>query len=108
MYRYVPANHILVPVGTAEVKVNLYKTVGQSPVDKAPAVFVITGAHDRAMNANFMYIEVGHAAQNIYLQAVPLGLGTVVIGGFDPEEVSVACGLTAQDRPLYIIPVGKK
>lgn len=98
MYRYVPDfNHILVPVGTAEVKVNLYKTVGQSPVNKAPAVFVITGAHDRATNANFMYIEVGHAAQNIYLQAVPLGLGTVVIGGFDPEEVSVACGLTAQD-----------
>jgi len=32
-------------------------------------------------------MEVGHTAQNVYLQAVALGLGTVVIGAFRDDQV---------------------
>lgn len=108
MYRYVPEGHTLGHVAEGDVKAALYKTVGQSPIQKAPAVLVIAGAQDRAANANFMYIEAGHAAQNVYLQLVPLGLGAVVMGGFDPEAAGKAIKLPANEKALYIMPVGRK
>lgn len=108
MYRYEPARHSLAVVDSRDMKSVLYKAVGQSPIMKAPIALVITGAQDRATNTNLMYLEAGHAAQNIYLQGVSFGLGTVVMGGFDPEAVRTACGFPAGQRPLYIMPVGRK
>ncbi|HOW53450.1 MAG TPA: SagB/ThcOx family dehydrogenase [Syntrophorhabdaceae bacterium] len=108
MYRYVPAGHTLSHVAEGDVKTALYRTVGQSPIQKAPVVLVIAGAQDRAANANFMYVEAGHAAQNVYLQGVSLGLGSVVMGGFDPEAVSKTLKLPGNEKALYIMPVGRK
>ncbi|MFO7996297.1 MAG: SagB/ThcOx family dehydrogenase, partial [Dehalococcoidia bacterium] len=55
----------------------------------------------------YVHMEVGHAAQNIYLQAVALNLGTVVIGAFHDDQVSGVLNLPANEQPLYIIPVGR-
>jgi len=52
-------------------------------------------------------MEVGHAGQNIYLQATALGLGTVAIGAFHDEQVSQVLRLDEPLKPLYIMPVGK-
>jgi len=48
----------------------------------------------------------GHAAQNMLLQAVALGLGAVPIGGFSAERIKTALGLPPDHEPVYIIPVG--
>ena len=108
MYRYVPAGHVLEPVAAGDMKEKLYRAAGQSPIQKAPAALVIAGAKDRAKNEAWMYLEAGHAAQNVYLQGVSLGVGAVVMGGFDPDAVSRAIGLPAGERALYIMPWGKK
>ena len=47
-------------------------------------------------------MEVGHAAQNVYLQAVSLDLGTVVIGGFNDSKVKKVVNLGERENPLYI------
>jgi nitroreductase len=52
-------------------------------------------------------MEVGHAGQNIYLQATALGLGTVAVGAFHDESVREVLRLDRKYRPLYIMPVGK-
>jgi len=52
-------------------------------------------------------MEVGHAGQNIYLQATALGLATVVIGAFHDESVRKVLRLDEQLKPLYIMPVGR-
>jgi nitroreductase len=52
-------------------------------------------------------MEVGHAAQNVYLQAVSLRLGTVVIGAFDDDRVAEILKLPEDEVPLYIMPLGK-
>jgi nitroreductase len=57
--------------------------------------------------ANFMAMEVGHAAQNICLQAIALGLHTAVIGAFREEEVKAIANLPADEQPLYFVPVGR-
>jgi nitroreductase len=52
-------------------------------------------------------MEVGHAGQNIYLQATTLGLATVAIGAFYDEQVREVLRLDEHYKPLYIMPVGK-
>lgn len=48
---------------------------------------------------------MGHAGQNVSLQAIALGLGTVMIGAFEDKQVQEVLGIKGE--PLYIIPVGK-
>jgi SagB-type dehydrogenase family enzyme len=108
MYRYVPQGHSLAPVADGDAKGRLYKAAGQAPIDRAPAALVIAGSRARATNEGWMYLEAGHAAQNVYLQLVPLGLGTVVMAGFNADAVDRAIGLPAGERTLYIMPLGRK
>jgi nitroreductase len=49
---------------------------------------------------------VGHAAQNVYLQAVSLQLGTVIIGAFDDDRVRHVLELPRRETPVALLPVG--
>ncbi len=60
-----------------------------------------------ARGERYVHIEVGHAGQNVYLQATALDLATVAIGAFDDEQVGRVLGLDKEYKPLYIMPVGK-
>ena len=55
----------------------------------------------------YVHIEVGHAGQNIYLQAAALGLATVAVGAFRDETVREVLQLDLECQPLYIMPVAK-
>ncbi|MBT8315938.1 MAG: nitroreductase family protein, partial [Maribacter sp.] len=55
----------------------------------------------------YVHMEAGHAAQNVYLQAVSLDLGMVVVGAFRDEEIRKILNMSDNERPLYIVPVGK-
>ncbi len=96
MYRYNPPGHMLEFVADGDMKAKLYRAAGQSAIQKAPAVLVIAGAKDRAKNESLMYLEAGHAAQNVYLQGVSLRMWRVGIG------------LPANQKVVYIMPIGKK
>jgi SagB-type dehydrogenase family enzyme len=85
----------------------------QQPVQRAPAVFVLTAVYARTAqkygqerSPRYVYLEAGHAAQNILLQATALELGAVPIGAFHDDEVQKALGLPEDHQPLYLIPVG--
>ena len=54
----------------------------------------------------YVHIEAGHAAENVCLQAVALGLGTTIVGAFSDAEVKRLLGL-GEEEPLLLIPVGK-
>jgi SagB-type dehydrogenase family enzyme len=108
LYRYVPKDHALVRVMEGDVKGELFKAVGQAPIKNAPVAIVLTGASDRATNPRWMALEAGHVSQNMYLQAVPLGLGTVAVAGFTDEKVRGALKLSEKEQPLYIMPIGRK
>ena len=55
----------------------------------------------------YIFTEVGHAAQNVCLQAVSLELGTEVIGAFSDRNLVKILKLPENDLPVYIMPIGR-
>jgi nitroreductase len=51
-------------------------------------------------------MEMGHAVQNVHLQAETLGLGSVAVGTLDENKVRELCRTQAQ--PFYMVSLGKK
>jgi SagB-type dehydrogenase family enzyme len=86
--------------------------VGQSWVEQGAAVLVFVGIYERttakygSRGRQYVHMEAGHAAQNVYLQATALDLGTVAVGAFDDAAVQRVIGLGADEVPLYLMPVG--
>jgi SagB-type dehydrogenase family enzyme len=58
------------------------------------------------MALRYVLMEMGHAAQNIHLQAEALGLGSVAVGYLNEPEVQALAGVDAE--PLYMVSVGRK
>lgn len=114
VYRYVPEVHQLEAHSTQDLRTSLYRAAWkQEPVLAASVVFVIAGSYRRlaakygeARSPRYVHLEAGHAAQNLLLQAVALGLGCVPVGAFDDLKVQEAISLPADQLPLYLIPVG--
>jgi SagB-type dehydrogenase family enzyme len=85
----------------------------QSSIAQAAAIFALAGVYERISakygerGIRYTHMEAGHAAQNLLLQAVALGLGAVLVGAFDDAKVKRVLGLSKQELPLYLIPVGK-
>ena len=113
VYRYVSEEHKLVRVIDGDVRNELsVAALGQRMVREAPisvfysALFYrITGRYGERGIA-YAFIELGHSAQNVYLQVEALGLGTVAIGAFIDDRVGQILNLPDDEVPLYIMPFG--
>lgn len=115
IYRYIPEDHALEPKKSGDKRRDLWASaLRQSPVKDAPAVFVFAAVFERttgkygSRGRRYVFMEAGHAAQNMCLQAAALDLGAVTIGAFDDSGVEKVLGLNEGTRPLYLIPAGKK
>ncbi|MGB2841855.1 MAG: SagB/ThcOx family dehydrogenase [Halobacteriota archaeon] len=115
VYRYRPEEHDLEKVKDGDVRAELADAaLGQECVKDAAIDIVFTAVYARTTwkygerGIRYVHIEVGHTAQNVYLQAVSLDLGTVVIGAFIDSEVKKIVSAGEQEEPLYIMPVGRK
>lgn len=113
IYYYHPGNHELRRVARGEIREKLASAaLGQSCIKEAPASIVMTGVYERTANKygdraqRYVHIETGAIAQNIYLQAEPLELGTVFVGAFQDEEMSKLLKLPKKESPLGIMPIG--
>ena len=115
LYKYGHERHELLSVAKGDRRNDLCNAaLGQSSIRRAALVLVLSGVYERTTakygerGIRYVHMEAGHAAQNVYLQAVPLQLGTVVIGAFKDEEVKRIFKMTDREMPLYIIPVGRR
>jgi nitroreductase len=71
------------------------------------AVYERTGQkYGQARTPRYVHMEAGHAAQNLLLEAVALGLAGVPVGAFDDDELRRVLSLPADHRPIYLLPVG--
>ncbi|MFA6186646.1 MAG: nitroreductase family protein [Phycisphaerae bacterium] len=113
LYLYDPAVHTLIKKLSTDIRPMLYvSSFRQQVVQKAPCIFVISGsarrveAKYRSKGQRFITLEAGHIAQNIHLQAVAEGLGSIPIGNFDIKTVARICNFTEEYEPLYLICLG--
>jgi len=115
IYKYKPGKHELALVIAGDRRSELAEAaLGQSAVEEGALVIVFTAVYGRTTDKygergiRYVHIEVGHAAQNLCLQATAMGLGAVTIGAFHDDQVSELLNLPGNEQPLYVIPVGRK
>lgn len=115
VYRYRPDRHDLVPVAAGDRRTELAAAaLAQSWVREAPIVIALAAVYQRVTGrymqrgVRYAWMEAGHAAQNVLLQAAALGLGGVPVGAFDDRAVARVLRMAPEEEPLYLIPVGRR
>jgi SagB-type dehydrogenase family enzyme len=113
VYHYEPRRHRLVLTAKGDRRAGVAEAaLDQDWVAEAPAILVLAAVQQRtarkygARAARYVHIEVGHAAQNVYLQALALGLGTTVVGAYRDDPLAGLLELPRQAKPLALLPVG--
>lgn len=113
IYRYRSADHSLTMMRTGSVRESLaVAALSQDAVRQAPVTLVLSAVSSRTTTkyggrgTRYIHMESGHAAQNVALQAVALGLGSLTLGAFRDDEVNRILGLPQGEESLYLLPVG--
>jgi SagB-type dehydrogenase family enzyme len=114
IYKYRPEPHDLVSLTQGDRRKALSTSaLNQEWIEDAAAVIAMTAVYERTTGKygrrgrRYVHMEVGHAAQNVYLQATALGLGTVLVAAFDDDQVQKVLGIPSKERPLGLMPVGQ-
>lgn len=114
LYRYLPDRHSLEPIRPDDVRSELSRAaLDQQWIRSAPLVLVFGAVYDRTTRKygergrRYVQIEVGSAAQNVYLQAEADGWATVFVGAFQDRDVLRLIGADPGVVPLGIMPVGR-
>ncbi|UCF00473.1 MAG: SagB/ThcOx family dehydrogenase [Planctomycetota bacterium] len=85
----------------------------QEMLGDAAVTFVLSAIFDRVRHKygergyRYTYIEAGHISQNLYLQSVSLGLGSVCAGAFLDEKVNKLIDVDGRkEAVIYLHAVG--
>ena len=113
IYRYLPSQHGLEQVASTDLRAEMAQAcLRQTWMAGASVSLVLTTEYGRiegkygTRGRRYALIEVGHAAQNIFLQAEALGLGAGIVGAFDDAGLAKALHLPRAHEPLIVMPVG--
>lgn len=114
LYHYGPKNHTLKKISDGDKRIDIFNAaLMQDAIKNSAATIIIAAVVERtavkygSRAERYVHIEVGAAGQNIYLQCVSLGLGTVMIGAFKDEALKKVLGLPNNEDPYIIMPIGK-
>lgn len=113
LFAYNPEEHSLKQISTLDLRKQLSAAAsGQVPTEDAACDIIIAGSIRKAAAKygnkaqRFVPLEAGYVAENIQLQAVPMGLTSLPVGSFEPRNISRICELPGELEPLLIICVG--
>jgi SagB-type dehydrogenase family enzyme len=114
IYHYVPMENNLLKTVDGDKRSDIADAaLNQDWIEKASINIIITAIYERTTEKygergiRYVHMEVGHTAQNICLQATALNLGVVTVGAFHDDKVVQILHLKKDEKPLYIIPIGK-
>jgi SagB-type dehydrogenase family enzyme len=114
LYKYIPNGHKIMSVINGDVRSEVYVAALEQPmVKEAPISIIYTAVFSRTTDKygqrgreRYVCIDLGHSAENIYLQVEALGLGTCASAAFSDEKMSTVLQLPKEEEPLYIMPIG--
>ena len=113
LFHYLLAKHALEKLTDQDLRSALAAAAwGQEFIEAAPLTLVFAAQFSRTTGRygqrgiRYVYMEAGHAAQNVHLQAEALGLGSVAVGAFDDASVSKVLSLPEHLEPIYMVVVG--
>jgi SagB-type dehydrogenase family enzyme len=113
VYRYSSSSHALQSSASGPMSPLLARaSLDQDFIAGAAAVVLMAAVEGRtsrkygSRSPRYVAFEAGAAAENLALEAVALGLGSVVVGAFDDDAVAKLARLRAGERPLFLMPVG--
>jgi len=85
----------------------------QDWIATASAVLIVAADYGRteavygSRGKRYVHLEAGHVAQNVYLQAVRLGLSTTEVGAFRDRAIKKTLELPAAHDVIVILPIGR-
>ncbi len=113
VYYYDYRGHSLKILKAGDIRGKLSEVcLGQEFISRAAVSIVICARYSRTTSfygkrgIRYVWMEAGHACQNIYLICASLGLGTVEVGAYNDEGVKRVLDLPGDLEVLSIMPVG--
>ncbi|MEJ2013499.1 MAG: SagB/ThcOx family dehydrogenase [Anaerolineales bacterium] len=114
MGRYIPHSHALEILQRQDLRRQIaHAALEQEFIDQAPCSILLAAVLERTTrrygpdrSPRYIAIEVGHAAQNLILQATSLGLGCVPVGAFNDTQMASVFNLPPSQKPFYLITLG--
>ena len=114
VYKYNAAENKITKTMDGDIRAELsVACLGQVQVKDAPASILYSAIYSKSMQKygdrgrdRYVCMDIGHSAQNVYLQAETLNLGTCAIGAFTDEQVAELMQLPEEEITLYIMPIG--
>jgi len=121
-YEYKAASHSLELAGDQVPEETMLELgIGDQPWLKEAAIVIVVSARledavrhfecqppEGARGARYVYMETGALAQNVHLQSVALGVGFVLVAGFDDLKVKKTLRLPAGLEPTALLCIGKR
>ena len=114
VYKYISEENKIVRIIDKDIREEFAAAaLGQDHVKTAPVTIFYSAIYSRMTKKygdrggeRYVCMDLGHSAQNIYLQAEALNLGTCAIGAFSDDKISEMLNLPEEEVPLYMMPVG--
>ena len=115
VYWYVPEGHVIHRLADGDVRIDLQAAcLRQRSAGEAPISIVWSAVYERCTEKygergrnRYVCMDLGHSAQNVYLQCGSLGLGTSAMGAFTDDSLKRLIGMTEEEVPLFVMPVGR-
>jgi len=114
VYKYIPKNHSIKKVLEGNKIMAVHDVaLKQKAISDAQVLLIMAGVYERTeakygeRAQRYVHIEVGAICQNVYLQGISLGIGTVMIGAFKDEPLKEVLQLPEEEHPLGIMPLGR-
>ncbi len=114
LYKYSPHDHTLKLISEGDKRNEIANAaLRQDAITNSAAIVIVTAVYERTSvryrerTERYVHMEAGHVGQNIYLQTVPLRIGTVAIGAFYDDKMKETLSLPEKEAPLVLYPLGK-
>lgn len=122
MYEYDADSHSLKLVGSCIPEGSMHELgIGDQPWLKDAAIVIGVSAKLRGVvrhfesqlpqgkrGARYVYMETGALAQNVHLQSTALGIGCVLVAGFDDSMVKQVLRLSSDLEPTALLCIGQR